>query len=134
MKQWTILTGLCLAAAVNAADASELSHRFENPTFGGNPFNAAPLLSQANAQNEFEEAAEEESVLEDFEDRLNRSILNRLSNEIVDGIFGDEDGVPTGDFDVGNFQLSVQDNGGEVSISVIDQATGDATTVLVPTF
>jgi curli production assembly/transport component CsgF len=50
---WVIPAITALVINVSApAFASELVYHPVNPTFGGNPLNGAPLLSQAQAQGE----------------------------------------------------------------------------------
>ena len=51
------MSGLLLAATLalgigSAAVASEIVYHPVNPTFGGNPLNGTPLLSQAQAQGQ----------------------------------------------------------------------------------
>lgn len=73
--------------------ASELVYRPVNPSFGGSPLNGNFLLSSAQAQNDIKDPdlddEAEKSPLEEFNDRLQRSLLSRLtstlSNSFVDG-------------------------------------------------
>ena len=43
------------ALAPSAAAASDLKFEFNNPSFGGNPFNSAHLLAVANGQNDYDD-------------------------------------------------------------------------------
>src|SRR6201996_5153425 len=49
---WIIAACAVLGTSVAPAMASEMVYHPVNPTFGGNPLNGAPLLSQAQAQGE----------------------------------------------------------------------------------
>jgi len=48
-----LLSGASLACLPYLAAASQLTYTPINPNFGGNPFNGAPLLNEANAQNQY---------------------------------------------------------------------------------
>ncbi len=120
---------------VSPLEASELQHQFINPNFGGSSFNAQPLLNSAVLQNDFEGSQEDEaSALEDFQDRLDRAILNRLSREIVDKAFGEDSDLTAGTFSTGNFEIEIKEGVDGVTIGVVDAVTGDTTTVQVPFF
>lgn len=118
------------------AAASELRHQFTNPNFGGNPFNAQPLLNSAVLQNDFdgEEEDSRPGVLEDFQTRLDRAIFNRLSREIVAEAFGEDSDLTAGTFDTGDFQIDISEDTDGVTIGIVDKLTGDSTTVQVPFF
>ena len=82
------------------ASASELRHQFINPNFGGNPFNGQPLLNSAVLQNDFADSqnqGNDTGQLEDFQNRLDRAVLNRLSREIVAEAFGEDSDLSAGD-------------------------------------
>jgi curli production assembly/transport component CsgF len=131
-----ILAMLGTIGVVSPGEGSPLQHKFINPNFGGNAFNGQPLLNSATLQNAYLDEEldrqDEKSQLQNFEDRLNRSILSRLSRRIVDGIFGEEDGVPTGNFDTGDFDIFITEDLDGVTIDITDQTTGDATIIQVP--
>jgi len=121
---------LCALAAAN-----ELTWYPVNPSFGGNPGNATWLMSAAQEQNAFKESASSQykakTAVEQFSENLNRLILNKLSNKIVDAIYeGGE--LQTGDFEMGNYLIHV--NEGELSVTVVidDMITGGQTIIEVP--
>ncbi|WP_447970656.1 curli assembly protein CsgF [Nitrospira sp. M1] len=127
------LAGLAwISAPINA---SELRHQFTNPNFGGNPFNAQPLLNSAVLQNNFENTeTNDASTLEDFQSRLDRAILNRLSREVVAEVFGEESDLSAGSFNTGNFEVQISEDLDGVTIGIVDTLTGDATNIQVPFF
>ena len=120
--------------------ASELVHDFVNPAFGGNPLNGPFLLNTATLQNSFTEedgglVRLPDDLLGDFEARLNRSILSRLSRQLVEDIFGEDGGgITTGTFDIGDLTLVVEEDLDGVLINITDTLTGDATTIQIPFF
>jgi len=127
------LAGLAwLSTPINA---SELRHQFTNPNFGGNPFNAQPLLNSAVLQNDFENTeTNDTSTLEDFQSRLDRAILNRLSREVVAEVFCEESDLSAGSFNTGNFEVQISGDLDGVTIGIVDTLTGDATNIQVPFF
>ncbi|MCA9472571.1 MAG: curli assembly protein CsgF [Nitrospirales bacterium] len=124
-----------VTSAASPLLASELRHQFINPNFGGNPFNAQPLLNSAVLQNSFEEAeTSDTTVLGDFQSRLDRAILNRLSREVVAEVFGEESDLQAGTFNTGNFEVEISEDVDGVTIGIVDTLTGDTTQIQVPFF
>ncbi len=122
-------------AAVGPVQASELRHQFTNPNFGGPSFNAQPLLNSAALQNDFQDDADADATaLEDFQNRLDRALLNRLSREIVSKAFGEESDLTAGSFSSGTFDIEITEDLDGITIGVVDSVTGDTTTVQVPFF
>ena len=117
--------------------ATELVFEFINPSFGGSPFNGQWLLAQAEAQNKHKEKKEpwrmpERDLIEDFESNLNRQILYRLSNKIIDSAFGEE-GLDPGQYTVGDYTIDVMvDAISGIKVTITDTVTGNTTTVKVP--
>ena len=134
LSVYLICGAICavLLANVNIAAASELVYTPINPSFGGNPFNAQWLLDSAMAQNKFEEEYKRDPT-EDFEERLVRQILSRLSKSIIDEAFG-EYGEPfaAGHYEIGNYHIDMSTDGLIITIVIVDIETGDTTTVEVP--
>lgn len=124
-----LFTVLMLAAT--AAQASSIVYRPTNPSFGGDPFNGSYLLGIANANNHYVKPREETNPLDNFERTITSSLLNRISLQIADRIFG-EDAQDSGQFQVGNTILSFQRNGENVDITIFDGVTGQQTTISVP--
>jgi curli production assembly/transport component CsgF len=143
MRHLILISSLCmLIVGLGPSErtwASELVHDFVNPAFGGNPLNGPFLLNTATLQNSFTEdggglGRPPDDLLGDFEERLNRSILSRLSREIVEDIFGEDGDITTGTFDIGDLTLVVMEDLDGVLISITDTLTGDATTIEIPFF
>ena len=145
MKKSILILSACLSACAalpGPAVATELIFAFINPSFGGNPFMGAVLLDLANAQNDTESqdpALLTDDPLADFSANLQRSILNRLSQDISDRIIGTdlvfgEGGLEPGRFEVGNFIIDVTSNLNGVNVRIFDNTTGGETSVEVPFF
>lgn len=130
---------LGLLAALSApvpAKAGELKHQFVKPSFGGSPFLAQPLINRALAQRDPQETTRtttRQRSLQEFQDRLDRSILNRLASRVVTDLFGEE-GLPGGDFSTGTFGINVTEGADDVTVVITDKVTGDTTEVIVPLF
>jgi curli production assembly/transport component CsgF len=129
---------LCLSLGVTQSGAGELTYQPVNPNFGGNPFNAAPLLANANAQNNFKDPEVEarrtsRSSAESFQERLDRSILSRLSRDLVTQAFG-EDAIGDGTFDTGVNTIDIVTGLDATVITITDNETGEVTSVEVPFF
>ena len=138
MKIMFYLFALCLLGT-NHLQAQDLVYQPKNPAFGGDTFNYQWLHSSAQAQDKLTNPNAQtnsllrRSPLQDFQDNLNRQILNQLSRQLVAAQFG-EGGLEPGSYTVGNFQIDVTEGGSGVSIVIIDIGTGDRTTVTIPYF
>ena len=108
-----------------------------NPSFGGSPFNAAWLMQQAEAQNKLVE--EEVGVdwqydsdpLKDFAESLNRQILSRLSNRLIESAFGETELEP-GHYEIGDYIIDITSTDTGIRVVITDPTTGAETTVEIP--
>ena len=108
---------------VGAAQATELVYTPIHPLFGGNPNNAAGLLSLANAQNGYKAPAK--SALQSFYDNLQQAILSRLSTQALTNLFGKSSNLVPGTYDTGAYSILVSDTGnGVLKIVTTDKASG----------
>ncbi len=124
-----LLSAFAIACAVLAGPsfATEMIYTPMNPSFGGNPNNAAGLLAQANAQNKYK--APEKSGLESFNDNLQRAILSRLQSQALNNLFGKNNNLVPGNYDTGAYTITVTDLGnGIVRIDTTDKSTGSVVT------
>lgn len=117
--------------------AQDFVYEPKNPAFGGSYLNYSWLLSSAQSQNKIEDPAQTNAygrdALTDFEESLNRQILNQLSRKIVENQFG-ENGLQDGQYILGNYQINIGSDDGGVNININDTSTGNSTTVVVPYF
>lgn len=125
---------LCLFFLGFSVNSSELIYQPINPSFGGSPSNGSFLLNSANAQKQFEDEVDEDSPLQQFNERLQRSLLSRITRVISDGIIGGDGTINPGTFETIDFTVEVVDLGsGIMNITTVDKETGDRTVVEVDT-
>ncbi len=119
-------TGVC---------ASSLLYTPVNPSFGGSPLNGNMLLNSAQAQNTIKDPDledDEENALDDFNDRLQRSLLSRLTSSIASNFVDDTGSLIPGQTVTEDFVIDVIDEGdGRVRVTTTDRNTGDSTTFIV---
>lgn len=132
-----ILMILAMMAISMSGLSQDMVFRFINPAFGGDTFNYQWLLSSAEAQNKFTETSKQQyntrddDPLADFENSLNKQILSRLTKEIVDAQFGEEE-LGEGSYVFGNYQIDIGENSGGLSIIIMDLSNGDQSTIFIP--
>ena len=126
--------GLLLASAGGACEAQELSFKFTNPSFGGNPFYADHLLAVATAQRP-EKPSEEDGLSEgeQFARQIQSRILSALSSSIVEAITGSAPGT-SGEFTVGDQTIFFERTLTEIRLTITDNVTGEVTVIVVPVF
>lgn len=115
--------------------AQDLSYEPIDPSFGGNPFNSAHLLGVANAQNDYDDPdrATTNSQADIFARQLQSRLLSALSSQIVDAIFGDNP-QERGTISFGGQTISFVRGLTEITLTITDNATGEVTTIVIPTF
>lgn len=125
----------CLMMISISSQASELLYTPVNPSFGGSPLNGNFLLNSAQVQNTYIDPAleeEEESALDDFNNRLQRSLLNRLTSSLSSSFVDDDGNLVPGEVETSDFSVSIVDEGnGTLSVTTTDKVTGDSTTFIV---
>ena len=125
-----LLVALVALCTTNAS-AEELRYRPINPAFGGNPLNAGYLLQTAEAQKKFQAPDNRESPLERFSGTVQNAILSKVSQEIADSILG-EDARNSGNFQLGELNVSFERQGDEVLIEVAEAGKTGSTEIRVP--
>ena len=111
------------------AFSQQLVYKPVNPAFGGDTFNYQWLLSSAQAQNTLEEGST--NPHDDFENNLNRQILNQLSREVINDIFG-EGSLQDGKFEFGTLSINIASESDGVNIDILNSQDGSRTNILVP--
>lgn len=124
-----------LALIPSPAAAQDMVYQPVDPSFGGNPFNSAHLLGIANAQNDYKDpnAKKPGSQADIFARQLQSRLLSALSSQIVDAIFG-ENPQESGTIKFGGQTISFVRGLEEVTLTITDDATGEVTEIIVPTF
>lgn len=127
------MAGLLVAVPVQAQD---FVYQPQNPAFGGSPANFSWMFQGAQAQKDFEDDTPDfrRDPLQNFQDQLQRRILNELSREIVGTRIGDSgiDFGQEGRFEFGDFFVEVEEGPDGLRIQIINALTGDESTVTVP--
>lgn len=136
MKKFLFFVIVCSAIS-SYSFAQDLVFTFTNPAFGGDTFNYQWLLSSAEAQNIYSDSQQQQlsglqnDPLTDFENSLNKQILSRLSKNIVDSLFGEEE-MGDGTYVFGSYQIEIGDIGDGLSIVIFDLSSGDQSTIFIP--
>ncbi len=123
----------------SATLAGEITYQPINPNFGGNPFNAPPLLNSANAQNGFRDPASIRAPrvpltsAQRFAQRLDSAVLSRLTR-LLAGQVVDTNGdlVTGGTINTGINTIDVIETGTGTVIQITDLVTGEVTTINIP--
>jgi curli production assembly/transport component CsgF len=114
-----------------------------NPSFGGNPNNGPVLMNSAQAQNKTKdpevEAARAQAaataagtstgstLLQQFNQSLQRTILSRLSVSATSSLIGNNGNLIPGVVDTGDFLIQILDQGGGLlRVTTTDKASGES--------
>lgn len=140
----TFPCGLLLACMLHAgmpavATATELVYTPVNPSFGGSPLNGAVLLNAAQAQNKTTDpkamksgASAQQTPLQQFNDILERAVLNRLVSAATSGVMGPDGNLKAGTVNTGNFTVEIVELGGGVMlVKTTDKVSGASTSFQV---
>lgn len=127
---------LCLAFFAHQAQAQDFVYTPKNPAFGGNYLNYSWMLNSAQAQNTLKDPEAStrgfsSDPMSNFQENLNRQILNQLSQQIIRQQFG-EQGLQPGEYQLGSYNVNVSEGSNGIQISIYDTSTGGTTTVVVP--
>jgi curli production assembly/transport component CsgF len=128
-----------LAFTSGIGSASEIVYVPINPSFGGSPLNGSVLLNSAQATKKHKDpdarvsdVFREKTPLEQFNEMLERSILNQLAGATASRISGNNGQLIPGTVDTGNFTINIMDlGGGLLQITTTDKATGVGTSFQV---
>ena len=142
-----IMLGLLFMSPIALAD--ELVHKFKNPSFSGVGTGAHYLTienqqksrkdkikDQIDAELLRIQREEENSTLNKFLRNLESRIYSQISRQLVDSMFGNEDGADYGVFTIeGNtvtYERMVGDDGIEIIRLTIVSSDGTMTTIDIP--
>lgn len=118
--------------SLSPAFSSDLLYQPVNPAFGGNPNNASFLLGSANAQQQFEDEQDESSPLEEFNERLQRSLLGRITSAVTRDIVDIDGNITPGIFETVDYIIEIVDEGnGLITIFTTDRVSGEQTVIQV---
>lgn len=124
-------TALFVAAP---ASAQQIVHRFQNPSFGGNPFNAEHLLAIANLDRPAAPKepttpplTEQQLIVQQIQSRL----LSSLSSNLVSTIQNAKPGQ-SGEFTLGDQIIRYTKSATETRVTFINTTTGEETEIVIP--
>ena len=129
-----------LLFACTTARATELVFKPANPSFGGDPANAAALLGSAQATNKHTDPkalssgfdSQQQTPLQQFNDLLERSILSSLTSAATSKLMTSTGQLIPGTVETGNFKIIIADLGnGTLQVTTTDKTTGGFTTFIV---
>jgi len=117
------------------ACAGPIVYQPVNPAFGGNPLNGTFLLNEAQLQNSYKDpnaasanAAAQKTPLQQFQDSLERAILNRIAQAVTGGIVDSQGHLIPGTIQTADFTITIVDLGGGIlQITTTDKSTGQST-------
>ena len=118
--------------------SSELTFRFLNPSFGGDPLYGSFLLQEAQTQNTFKEKSASfyraKSLLERFSESFTNQLVYRMANLMLDKIFGENNQLPTElvTYTIGNFRITFDPTGENYVFEIYDLSTGESTRLEMP--
>ena len=116
---------------VSIGGTSELVYTPINPSFGGHPSNGSYLLGLANAQKQFDNS-EEKTALQEFNERLQRSLLSRITSAVTRDIVDSDGNITAGVFETIDYTIEIIDEGdGLMTILTIDKESGEQTMIQV---
>ncbi|AEH23010.1 Curli production assembly/transport component CsgF [Thermodesulfobacterium geofontis OPF15] len=125
---------------ISSSKATELIFQFTNPAFGGNPLYGSYYLQSAQMQNIFKEKKESwfksKSLIERFTDSFTSQLLYRMSDYILDQLFGEDNTLPESPmtYTIGNFRIEYNPSGDYYTFTITDLSTGESSTIQVPKF
>lgn len=130
------LIAAVVVATPVCAVAQDLVYTPVNPSFGGNALNSSHLLSIANAERpEAPRSNSGDSSLSSA-DRFVRTLQSRLfsslASDITEAILG-EDAQDSGTFKLDDLEVSFENVGDVIDITIIDLVSGEVTEISVPT-
>ena len=90
-------------------------------------------MSSANAINKFKDP-DQPSFEQSLEDRLDSLVLSQLVSQLVSNSFDADGNIANGQFNTGLNLIDVSTAGGITTIQITNVATGETTTIQLPTF
>ncbi len=129
---------VCSLMTISGVLAQDIRFQFNNPSFGGNSFNSAHLLSTADLQNQFipstsrRNAAGGNDATDAFIRRLESRLLSSIADDLVTQITGAEPG--TGDtVTVGDQQIQFERTDTDLTVVITNLLSGGSTELVLPT-
>ena len=123
-----------LLFTVGNVSATEIIHRPINPSFvGSDGFRGSHLLNSATMQNDHKEEVTKLTPLEQFQESLQRNLLQSITSKMTRDMYGEE-GFKPGHYSYAGMEVDVIGGVDGVTITIHDTANGGTTTVTVPNY
>lgn len=131
VKAFICIVSVC--GMSSQAAASGIVYEFNNPSFGGNPFNSAHLLGIANAQSQYKDpnATNSGDPAAQFLRTLQSRLLSSLATQITDVIFG-ENAQDNGTIRFGEQEINFVRGVNDVTLTIFNAVDGATTEIVVP--
>lgn len=113
--------------------ASDMVFEFNNPSFGGNPFNSSHLQGVASAQNKYKDpdADDNNDPADQFVRTLQSRLLSAIATQVTDAIFG-ENAQDSGLLRFGEQEISFVRGSENVTLTIMNTLDGSVTEVIIP--
>jgi len=118
--------------ACSTAVAGDLVFSFTNPTFGGNPNNAAGLLAVANTINPYKAPdTAPTTALDKFTASLQSAMLSKLQSQVTSALFDGKGSLVSGtQYTAGDYQVTITVNSDRtVTLTTLEIPTGASTII-----
>jgi curli production assembly/transport component CsgF len=127
-----LILGVAGALVGSSAQAQELSHRFINPSFGGNPFYSEHLLGIAGIHrpaepDDTDTATPDELLVDQIRSGLTSSLTSSILTRIQSAKAGE-----SGNFVVGDQQISFTKSATETTVVFTNGRTGETNRLVIP--
>ena len=130
---------ITVGSLTGQAAATELIYYPKNPSFGGNPAYGHVLLNSALATKthtdpglDLDSGIEQKTPLEQFNETLERQVVNRLTTAATSKIIGPNGNLIPGNLETDNFVINIADMGnGMLNVTTTDKLTGATTAFMV---
>lgn len=140
MKKWLIISALFAGGFylfISTLQASELTFKFTNPSFGGEPLYGTFFLQEAQLQNDFQKKSSSykpKSLLDRFTESFTSQLLYRMANLMLNQIFGEDNTLPETEqiYTVGNFRIHFIPETDKYIFEITDLSSGQITILEMP--
>lgn len=109
--------------------AGNMTFRFRNPNFGGNPNNGAFLLNSAQAQNSYKDPSGDDFGFET--PSAPTTLPKAIQSQILGGLLTNINTGKPGRMVTNDFIIDIANRDGQLQLNVTDRKTGKTSTIEV---
>lgn len=130
------IVAISFPLTVLPASAQDITFTFNNPSFGGNPFNSSHYLGLADIQRQYDEPQPESSASgrsdsDLFVRQLQSRLLSSLSSSLAEAITGAEPGA-SDTVQIGDQEIFYERSLTSITIEITNLLDGSSTVIEVP--